>query len=647
MAPNLSSEQLTGGELIRSNSQEPFEKSDKLKKNKSKKTPWTWLYPTYKSRSDDFKRLFKDIPADERLVVDYSCAIQRDILVHGRLYVSPNYLCFYANIFRWETQVVFKWKEVTALTKEKTALVIPNAIFVHIGNEKHFLTSFASRDKAYLMLFRVWQNALMDQPMSTQEMWTWVHSCYGEELGLTSDDDDYVAPPATLDGERNLNNNKKDSTNDIIEHLTNESEKNVDKNSNPHVSRDGSAGANEAADTVAPNASGQSASDQPQSDVTDSSGSESESEKNDKPLGAIKCPAAHEGRLMLHMQVAIHVDQLFSHLFTNSKFLLDLHEIRKSTDIKQSAWTVNPITNQKGRTVSLTITLGQAIGPKHAQVTESQKMLPCSTPGEIYSIEIEASNAGVPYSDTFYVISHYCLTRGSDPNTSTIAVYCQIKYRKSVWGIVKSYIEKHCWQGIEDYFNDLVKALESECERTRRTMTSLPGTKRKGIRRRRSGAKKQALPLPDVEEKPLVQPLVLPTQTTPHFPQNADTLAWIVFLTLFLLLVLNAALYYKLWGLEQSERRLYDPTSDLDMDNFRFAPRTPEEWRTLVQKQEQLHAFEVERWLRILKASVHLLQQVENSLTGLQESIQGAMGDSLTGVNDAASDSPPPDNSDL
>lgn len=44
------------------------------------------------------------------------------------------------------------------------------------------------------MLFRVWQNALMEQPMSAQEMWQWVHQCYGSELGLTSDDEDYIAP---------------------------------------------------------------------------------------------------------------------------------------------------------------------------------------------------------------------------------------------------------------------------------------------------------------------------------------------------------------------------------------------------------------------------------------------------------------------
>jgi hypothetical protein len=27
-----------------------------------------------------------------------------------------------------------------------------------------------------------------------QEMWQWVHTCYGDELGLTSDDEDYIPP---------------------------------------------------------------------------------------------------------------------------------------------------------------------------------------------------------------------------------------------------------------------------------------------------------------------------------------------------------------------------------------------------------------------------------------------------------------------
>lgn len=63
-------------------------------------------------------------------------------------------------------QISLRWKDVTAITKEKTALVIPNAILVCTETEKLFFTSFGARDKAYLMLFRVWQNALMDQVMS-------------------------------------------------------------------------------------------------------------------------------------------------------------------------------------------------------------------------------------------------------------------------------------------------------------------------------------------------------------------------------------------------------------------------------------------------------------------------------------------------
>ena len=39
------------------------------------------------------------------VAADYSCALQKDILVQGRLYISPEFVCFYANIFRWETVV--------------------------------------------------------------------------------------------------------------------------------------------------------------------------------------------------------------------------------------------------------------------------------------------------------------------------------------------------------------------------------------------------------------------------------------------------------------------------------------------------------------------------------------------------------------
>lgn len=39
--------------------------------------------------------------------------------------------------------------------------------------------------------------------MTATELWQWVHSSYGDELGLTSDDDDYVAPSTEDDTKTN------------------------------------------------------------------------------------------------------------------------------------------------------------------------------------------------------------------------------------------------------------------------------------------------------------------------------------------------------------------------------------------------------------------------------------------------------------
>ena len=46
------------------------------------------------------------------------------------------------------------------MTKEKTALVIPNAIEIKTERERHFFTSFAARDKTYAMLYKLWLNSM-------------------------------------------------------------------------------------------------------------------------------------------------------------------------------------------------------------------------------------------------------------------------------------------------------------------------------------------------------------------------------------------------------------------------------------------------------------------------------------------------------
>lgn len=67
-------------------------------------------------RNADFHNLFPSVDAGDYLIegkflllaalmADYGCALSKDILVQGRIYVSENHICFHANIFGWVTDV--------------------------------------------------------------------------------------------------------------------------------------------------------------------------------------------------------------------------------------------------------------------------------------------------------------------------------------------------------------------------------------------------------------------------------------------------------------------------------------------------------------------------------------------------------------
>ena len=61
---------------------------------------------------------------------DFSCAVETTMLLHGRMYVTNNFLCFYSNLFGVEKKIRIPFSHITLITKENTALVIPNAIAI-------------------------------------------------------------------------------------------------------------------------------------------------------------------------------------------------------------------------------------------------------------------------------------------------------------------------------------------------------------------------------------------------------------------------------------------------------------------------------------------------------------------------------------
>lgn len=59
-------------------------------------------------------------------------------------------------------QLLIPILSVEEITKEKTAKIIPNAIGIIIGKERHVFSSFIKRDNSYHYLRKIWQAAKND-----------------------------------------------------------------------------------------------------------------------------------------------------------------------------------------------------------------------------------------------------------------------------------------------------------------------------------------------------------------------------------------------------------------------------------------------------------------------------------------------------
>ncbi|KAH7886324.1 hypothetical protein F5I97DRAFT_1809565 [Phlebopus sp. FC_14] len=121
--------------------------------------PVTGFAVASNKRNADFHELFPPIPEGDYLIEDYGCALQREILIQGRLYVSENHICFHANIFGWITDLSIPIYEITALEKRMTAFVIPNAIQITTRQAKYTFASFLSRDTTYDVIVNIWRLA--------------------------------------------------------------------------------------------------------------------------------------------------------------------------------------------------------------------------------------------------------------------------------------------------------------------------------------------------------------------------------------------------------------------------------------------------------------------------------------------------------
>ncbi|XP_069470192.1 protein Aster-B isoform X3 [Ambystoma mexicanum] len=677
------------------------------------------LSPTYKQRNEDFRKLFKQLPETERLIVDYSCALQRDILLQGRLYLSENWICFYSNIFRWETLLTVRLKDICSMTKEKTARLIPNAIQLCTDTEKgplfsgdnagspqnhpkksqevqnkaarktlgmrprdhvkkglkelhwppikerHFFTSFGARDRTYMMMFRLWQNALLEKPLCPKELWHFVHQCYGNELGLTSDDEDYVPPDddfntmgfceeiAVEDVEVN-DSSSKSSVDVKLDASPLTYDKSITSSSEAPISFDGSLPEEdldcpmEEKELVIARIEGEKHDllppvTSPSLDFNDNEDIPTElSDSSETHDEAGEVQAFYEdlnGRQYMNEVFNFNVDKLFDLLFTDSPFQKDFMEQRRFSEVIFHPWKKEENGNQT-RVILYTITLTNPLAPKTATVTETQTLYKASQESECYVIDAEVLTHDIPYHDYFYTINRYTLTRVAR-NKSRLRVSTELRYRKQPWGLVKTFIEKNFWSGLDDYFhhleNELTKTESAYLPELHRQSPKEKVSKVPALRRRKRTH--THLRVPHLVEP--LSPVTTPTDEevihrikhvagstqTRHFSedrrggrhlQSVSKLLLVISCVLVLLVILNLMLFYRLWMLEYTTQTL------TAWQGLRLQDRLPQsqnEWAHLLESQQKYHESELQKWRETIKSSVMLLDQMKNSLINLQSGI--------------------------
>ncbi|XP_056680670.1 GRAM domain-containing protein 2B isoform X2 [Monodelphis domestica] len=99
-----------------------------------------------------FHKLFLQVPSGEPLRQSFTCALQKEILYQGKLFISENWICFHSKVFGKDIKICIPALSVSLIKKTKTALLVPNALIISTVTEKYIFVSLLSRDTTYKLI---------------------------------------------------------------------------------------------------------------------------------------------------------------------------------------------------------------------------------------------------------------------------------------------------------------------------------------------------------------------------------------------------------------------------------------------------------------------------------------------------------------
>ncbi|XP_049663519.1 GRAM domain-containing protein 2A-like [Accipiter gentilis] len=109
--------------------------------------------PSLSKRTASYRKAFGELTEREELLACFSCAWQREVPYHGRLYITSHHVCFYSSLLLKDIKAVVPVTSISALKKTNTALLVPNALSIRTAEGQKFLfVSLRRREATYQLL---------------------------------------------------------------------------------------------------------------------------------------------------------------------------------------------------------------------------------------------------------------------------------------------------------------------------------------------------------------------------------------------------------------------------------------------------------------------------------------------------------------
>ncbi|EST04893.1 GRAM domain protein [Kalmanozyma brasiliensis GHG001] len=393
-------------------------------------------------RNNEFHQLFPQVPEDDYLIEDYGCALVREILIQGRIYISENHLCFKANIFGWVTNVVLPFSEIISIEKRMTAFVIPNAIQIATLQSKHNFTSFLSRDATYDLVVNIWKLSHPGVPIAAADQ----ADLSDEYSEIEEEGDDSAATGATGADGKGGDNDQGRSGGDS------KPSKRARLKRKLKGTKTGVRDENLAAVAAAAARSGTPLI--PQSRSPAPGNKRTAHRKTTCPCEDKK---EHFSSVALDTTYPAVPEKIYNLLFTSTFMKEFWTDNQKLMDLQISEWSPSSDNrNLLSRNVSYIKPLAGGFGPKQTKCNITDENLHVDFDNYVVTLTTTRT-PDVPSGGSFSVKTKTCITWAGTGNVSHVYVTFQVEW--SGRSMLRSIIDKASADGQKQYYKELDEAV--------------------------------------------------------------------------------------------------------------------------------------------------------------------------------------------